>query len=556
MAITVINSDTHIDIENNFIVKAGPGAGKTYWLVQHIKHVLDKSVRLGKIKKIACITYTNIGVETICNRLSNCAGRVEVDTIHSFLYENIVKPYFYLIAEKEGFSLSKLKVVDDTILTSDGTIFQLKKKIRNGYIYKDDKAFKSAIKKARWIFKDNVLVFRPPYPIKSSKYNIPKQFYDEYKKYAWDKGVMHYDDVLYFAHELMVSFPFIAHILGVKYPYIFVDEFQDSTPIQVEIIKKIISTNKSIVGVIGDKAQAIYGFAGADSQLFENFSAPQMTTYVIRDNRRSSREIVELLNFVRKDIQQISKSGIHSFKPLLYIGNFVSCYNDFATMCNSSVTTLSYDKITVNLIRKNIGHISENDTIIENIEDTNTERVKIVICCLNAIECGMDGAIKDALKFIKKFECDEHRQIYILKMLLNGYESYRLQTMEYFIHFLKDNVKIKIAGLKDGKAKDFYSSTKYESLALCVSAPELSTIKDKTIHKSKGDEYQNVLLVLKDENDLNFLTSPQLGGQDETHRVYYVAISRAIKNLAIYAPSLNSTLESKLSAAPIDIKRV
>ena len=47
MAITVIESNTLIDTEQHFLVNAGPGAGKTYWLVQHIKHVLSTSNRLG-----------------------------------------------------------------------------------------------------------------------------------------------------------------------------------------------------------------------------------------------------------------------------------------------------------------------------------------------------------------------------------------------------------------------------------------------------------------------------------------------------------------------------
>lgn len=555
MAATEINSDSLIDIEQNFIVKAGPGAGKTYWLIQHIKHVLNESMRLGKIKKIACITYTNIGVETICNRLSDNAGRVEVDTIHGFLYENIIKPYFYNIAEDEGFNLSKLRVIDDTVLTSEGTMVQLKKKIGKGYIY-DDKDLKLAIKKARWTFQNKTLVFRPPYPMKSSKYTIPNPFYEEYKKYAWDKGVMHYDDILYFAYKLLVAYPFIAHVVGIKFPYIFIDEFQDSTPIQVEIIKQIASAADSVIGVIGDKSQAIYGFAGADSQLFDKFSVPRMNCYVIRSNRRSGKKIVDLLNYVRKDIQQISISNVQSFKPLLYIGDFISCHNDYIAMCDSNITTLSYDKVTVNSIRKNLGRISEDNTLLENIVDSNSERVKILICCINAIECGIEGAIKDALKFIKKFEDDERKQIHILRQLLNGYNSYKHQTMECFLNYLKETVGVKIAGLKEGKAKNFYSSTMYESLVLCLAPPETASISDKTIHKSKGDEFQNVMLVLKDEKELNFLTSPNLNGKDETHRVYYVAISRAIKNLAIYAPSLSNEMESLFSDIPINIKRL
>lgn len=87
MASSIIQSDGRIDIESPFCVKAGPGAGKTHWLVEHVRNVLANSKRLEHIRKIACITYTNIGVETIQDRLSVSADRVEVMTIHSFLYE-------------------------------------------------------------------------------------------------------------------------------------------------------------------------------------------------------------------------------------------------------------------------------------------------------------------------------------------------------------------------------------------------------------------------------------------------------------------------------------
>lgn len=91
--ITITSSDL-IPIEQHFKVIAGPGAGKTHWLVNHIKNVVKNSVRLEKTRKIACITYTNIAVETIMKRLgTSIANRVEVSTIHSFLYRHVVKPY-------------------------------------------------------------------------------------------------------------------------------------------------------------------------------------------------------------------------------------------------------------------------------------------------------------------------------------------------------------------------------------------------------------------------------------------------------------------------------
>ena len=68
MAATVIESNTPINIEQHFKIKAGPGAGKTYWLIQHIKHVLNTSVRLGKIKRIACEPVDCREMSLICKR--------------------------------------------------------------------------------------------------------------------------------------------------------------------------------------------------------------------------------------------------------------------------------------------------------------------------------------------------------------------------------------------------------------------------------------------------------------------------------------------------------
>lgn len=112
MAIT-ISSEDRIPVDCNFKVTAGPGAGKTHWLINHVKNVLAHSDRLGKCGKIACITYTNVGVDTIVRRLGLTTKGVEVCTIHSFFYNNIVKPYLWLIADDEGFNLDLLKGEDD-----------------------------------------------------------------------------------------------------------------------------------------------------------------------------------------------------------------------------------------------------------------------------------------------------------------------------------------------------------------------------------------------------------------------------------------------------------
>ncbi|WP_408582595.1 3'-5' exonuclease, partial [Myroides odoratimimus] len=78
----------------------------------------------------------------------------------------------------------------------------------------------------------------------------------------------------------------------------------------------------------------------------------------------------------------------------------------------------------------------------------------------------------------------------------------------------------------------------------CVSIPEDLSLH-KTIHKSKGDEFDNVLLVLKQENDMNFLLNKDLYN-DEEHRINYVGCSRAKNRLFISVPVLSQTNQDKL----------
>ena len=555
MATTIIQSDTKIGIETPFVVKAGPGAGKTYWLVEHVRNVLANSRRLGHIRKIACITYTNIGVETIQDRLSVSADRVEVTTIHSFLYENIVGPYLYSIAKEEGFDYSKLRVVDDTLLTSSGVIYKLKEKTVR-YKFIDDKKIVEAISNAKWTLTPSGLAFRTRFPIRVGKYSVPPIILDEYKKFAWEHGVIHYDDVIYFAYKLIEKNPFIAQVVGAKYPYIFIDEFQDSTPLQVELLKKIASSSNTVIGVIGDAAQAIYGFAGANPALLSEFNLPNMSSYEILGNRRSAKEIIDFLNKIRKDLLQTPIEERSTAKPILYVGDCLSAYSTFKRECEGDVTTLSYANVTSNAFRKQIGTLTGEPDLMKVIDDSNSDRVRALKNCLTAVELAMAGAMKDALKSIgKQYGQDPRKSIIALKTLLRDYSTYQDKKVTFFIEYLVDALGIRISKLRSGKAKDFYDRTSYQNLAVCISSPEVTHTKDKTIHKAKGDEFDNVLVILdNEEKSLDFLLKPDLiGSKEDYQRVYYVACSRAKNRLAFSVPQLPDGAEEKLKDYPIDI---
>lgn len=190
------------------------------------------------------------------------------------------------------------------------------------------------------------------------------------------------------------------------------------------------------------------------------------------------------------------------------------------------------------------------------IQDNNWDRIKVLKNSVTAIEYALAGAIKDALKSMKNIVDDEHKQIMLISRMLKDYGTYKNQSLEFFLNYLKDDLKIDVTGLKSGTAKNFYSSKTYSDFALYISSPDIHSLKDKTIHKAKGDEFENVLVVLGDESNVNFLTAPKLDSTNDEHRVYYVAVSRATKRLAISVPTLSKENENTLETLPIDIKRV
>lgn len=70
---------------------------------------------------------------------------------------------------------------------------------------------------------------------------IKKASYIDYRKQHWSSGKIHHDDVLFFSYQLIKKFPYILEVIRAKFPYFFIDEFQDCNPIQLGIIKKLQS---------------------------------------------------------------------------------------------------------------------------------------------------------------------------------------------------------------------------------------------------------------------------------------------------------------------------
>lgn len=557
MSVIQIKSDTKInDINNHFKVTAGPGAGKTYWLINHIKNVLHNSDKLHKTGKIACITYTNIAVETILGRLGeSSSNQVEVSTIHSFLYKNIVKPYALFVAEEYNLNVAKMDGHDDVILSNYSSLDEWKNKTSQQRI-RDNNAIIDAICRIRWKFENNQLIIKPDYPAKIDGYSIKNSSYLEYKKILWGKGLLHHDDVLFFSFQIIQKYPFVAKILASKFPYVFIDEFQDSSPIQVEIVK-FLANSGSFIGVIGDVAQSIYEFQGANIKLFESFSVPKMVSYQLSENRRSTNEIIDVLNYVRTDITQQKFKQVSFNKPIFIVGDKTLAYNKAVEISNhEEVYSLSRQNITSNIMKYDANGVTADHKLFDRYrsEDSNSDRSSLISSFIKAITYANGTKFNDAIKELNKLFRKENNKLVknrnsldILTLLLTNYPKYENSTLLNFVNDICITVfpKLGISKLIRGKAKEFCETVTIKQMLLCISITDDISLH-KTIHKAKGDEFDNVFLILTKEQYTDFLINPALL-ENEEHRINYVAISRAKNRLFINVPTLSADDELSLS---------
>jgi DNA helicase-2/ATP-dependent DNA helicase PcrA len=120
---------------------------------------------------------------------------------------------------------------------------------------------------------------------------------------------MDFDDLLYYTNVLLRDFPEVLYKYQQKFKYILVDEYQDTNYAQYLIVKKLAANNENIC-VVGDDAQSIYAFRGANIQNILNFKNdyPDLKTFKLEQNYRSTKVIVNAANsLIAKNKDQIFK---------------------------------------------------------------------------------------------------------------------------------------------------------------------------------------------------------------------------------------------------------
>jgi len=567
----VITSKDRVNIEEGFKIEAGPGAGKTEFLVNHIKSIIENSKRLSNSRKIACITYTNIAVETIMKRVgSNATNMIEVATIHSFLYKNVIKPYCSFIPDEYELCTKKVKGHDEFYVSTkyirewfdNGDFSGLKHPNSKNQVLgfpAMTQALKSWLISMKCTFNSETPTFecentkavgydKDNKPVRLNKKNLEvlASKIMDLKKIYWRKGKLDHNDVLFFSYVLVNQYPFILDVLRAKFPYMFVDEYQDTNPIQSYIIDKI-RKKETVVGVIGDKAQSIYGFQGANPELFESYNLNDSCKYTISNNHRSSEQIIRLLNDIRDDIIQEAKTVKNYDDVVIFVGDRSKGYQVACEQCKGElVTSLSRENVTSNAMKKEVDKNKIDKKMLERfyMDDSNNKRRDCILSFVDAIEHANNGNFKEAIKKIEWIFRDEdnpkNMAISSLVKVLTNHEKYCNSSLIEFFNLFDTLLHIDLPKVTRGAPKIFYDEVTYKEIAICLNVAEDSS-NHITIHKAKGSEFDNVFMV-NCKHSVDFLINPDLSGNEE-HRVLYVGLSRAKNRLFIHLDDLKQNEE-------------
>lgn len=338
-----IQNDIFNSIDNcqNIIFNAGAGAGKTYSLIESLKYIIkEKGERLNyHNQNIICITYTNVAANEIKERLGN-SNLAKISTIHERLWE-LISPYQNELVKihVEKINEELVKVVEDLEVSDKFNVYrQIKDKFLFSKIVNENKDvyyqvrnksaadFKASIK--GFLSDDyhellkNVSNFKSLVDkiYKKDNLNICLKKIDknEYEKVYYDsrynndklhKMKISHDSLLEYSFCLIEKHDLIKQMIIDKYPFMLIDEYQDTAEKVIKIIKLLDDYSQKInhsffVGYFGDTAQNIYD-TGIGNNIYEFHAG--LNPINKKYNRRSTNEVIDAINKIRNDnIEQVS----------------------------------------------------------------------------------------------------------------------------------------------------------------------------------------------------------------------------------------------------------
>jgi len=288
------------------MIIAGAGSGKTRVLTYRIAHLIANGV---EPFNIMALTFTNKAAKEMRNRIEKIVGS-EARNLWMGTFHSVFARILRAEADRIGYTSNF------TIYDTEDSKSLLKQIIKEQYL--DEKIYKPNLVLGRISSAKNRLISANEYlnnPVIQSDDAAglrPEigRIYKIYQDRCFKAGAMDFDDLLFNTNRLFKEHADVLNKYQDRFRHIMVDEFQDTNLSQYYITRRLSARNRNIV-VVGDDAQSIYAFRGADIQNILNFEKdyPELKIFKLEQNYRSTQTIVNAANSViQKNKAQLPKN--------------------------------------------------------------------------------------------------------------------------------------------------------------------------------------------------------------------------------------------------------
>ena len=578
------------------LVIAGAGSGKTRVLVHRVAYLVEQGIAP---EHILLLTFTRRSAEEMLRRasllLDERCRNVSGGTFHSFANQ-ILRKYAKLLEINNNFTILDQSDAEDAVnlIRTQLNFHKSEKRFPRKH------AILEVISKSVNKSEDIAGVLFDEYPQFIEFVEEIKKIRDEYNKYKRQKSLLDYDDLLVFLKNLLTKHESVRAALSAKYKYIMVDEYQDTNKLQAHIACLLAADHANIM-VVGDDAQSIYSFRGANFKNIIDFPAIFKGTKIItlEENYRSTQPILNLTNAVIAQAKEKFEKNLYTKKKGGEVPVFIDCPDENAQSVFVAEKILELREEGVALKDMAVLFRSgwhSNDLEIElasrNIPFAKYGGQKFVeaahikdlvsylritynaqdqVSWLRVLELIPRIGPKTATKIIEailnpgKLEelWQKNDELKKLFELLKGIDLQRDSPAEIIARFLsyyQPLLKIKYDDFNKRlndldsllRIAQRYKTTEQFLVDMALEPPERLLVEPartdqedapltlSTIHSAKGLEWHTVFLIYVAEGHLPSYLSLETEEQvEEERRLFYVAATRAKVNLFLLKPHID-----------------
>ncbi len=298
-------------IKGPVMIIAGAGSGKTRVITYRVTHLIRNGV---DPFNILVLTFTNKAAREMRERIMHLVG-TEAKNIWMGTFHSVFAKLLRVEADKLGYPNNF------TIYDTDDSKSVLRAILKEMNL--DDKLYQANFVHNRISAAKNNLISWQEYQqndqIQADDHSTGRghlgKIYEMYVNRCYRAGAMDFDDLLFKTNELLKTYPEVLNKYQHKFKFLMVDEYQDTNFSQYLIVKKLAAVNENIC-VVGDDAQSIYAFRGANIQNILNFEKdyPDLKIFKLEQNYRSTQNIVNVANSIIANNKEQLKKNVFSEK--------------------------------------------------------------------------------------------------------------------------------------------------------------------------------------------------------------------------------------------------